>query len=242
MDEVLWYFQKGFNYSQDGPGNRLVYHLSGCNLHCPWCSNPEGMAPGGGRGEPVSQILRAAASARPMFFDGGGLTLTGGEATLQFEGVKQLLEKVKALGIHTCMETNATHPRLPELFPLLDLLIADYKIPDKEALLSWTGADIAVVEENLRKAASFGIPLDLRTPLIHGINDAEEDLAGFVRFFGELKGSLVTVEFLRYHEYGRDKWEKMGMRYAMTDAFVGEERVLRFERACREAGIDVVRT
>ena len=40
----LFVFQKGFNYSQDGPGNRLVYHLSGCSLRCPWCSNPEGKA------------------------------------------------------------------------------------------------------------------------------------------------------------------------------------------------------
>ncbi|MFD1401922.1 MULTISPECIES: 4Fe-4S cluster-binding domain-containing protein [Robinsoniella] len=26
---------------QDGPGNRLFYHLQGCNMRCPWCGNPE---------------------------------------------------------------------------------------------------------------------------------------------------------------------------------------------------------
>ena len=40
-------FQKGFNYSQDGRGNRLIFHLQGCNMHCPWCANPEGMPPQG---------------------------------------------------------------------------------------------------------------------------------------------------------------------------------------------------
>ena len=43
MSNYIYTFQKGFNYSQDGPGNRLVYHLAGCNMFCPWCSNPEGL-------------------------------------------------------------------------------------------------------------------------------------------------------------------------------------------------------
>ena len=30
--EKIRIFQKGFNYSQDGQGNRLVYHLQGCKM------------------------------------------------------------------------------------------------------------------------------------------------------------------------------------------------------------------
>ena len=89
---TIEYFQKGFNYNQDGPGNRLVYHLAGCNMRCPWCSNPEGVAAGrpGNRREDVEKIAEAVIAAKPMFFDGGGLTLTGGEATVQFDAVKEV--------------------------------------------------------------------------------------------------------------------------------------------------------
>ena len=53
-------FQRGFNFSQDGPGNRLVYHLQGCNLRCPWCSNPEGLALSGGASVSVEELLDEA--------------------------------------------------------------------------------------------------------------------------------------------------------------------------------------
>lgn len=57
-------FQKGFNYSQDGPGNRLVYHLTGCNMRCPWCSNPECMETGGENLSPKKFIRRRSPAAR----------------------------------------------------------------------------------------------------------------------------------------------------------------------------------
>ena len=93
--ESLYIFQKGFNFSQDGPGNRLVYHLSGCSLSCPWCSNPEGKAHGAGTKLTVEQIVAEAVSAKPMFFSGGGVTLTGGEVTEQYGAVEQLLRRLK---------------------------------------------------------------------------------------------------------------------------------------------------
>ena len=237
-------FQTGVNFSQDGPGNRLGYHLCGCNLRCPWCSNPEGMRriEGYARSATVDQIVRELLSARAMFFEGGGLTLTGGEATLQFEAVRELLARAQEAGINTCMETNATHPRFPELLPLLNTLIADFKHPDDGEHRRWTGEGAARIRENLRAAAATEIPLQLRVPLIHGVNDDDQALAGFVAFFAELQRPGMTVEFLRYHEYGKDKWKKLGLAYQMEDAFVSEQRAVEFEQACRAAGITVVRT
>ena len=52
------------------------------------------------------------------------------------------------------------------------------------------------------------------------MNDDDQALAGFVAFFAELQRPGMTVEFLRYHEYGKDKWKKLGLAYQMEDAFV----------------------
>ena len=120
-------FQKGFNYSQDGPGNRLVYHLQGCNLRCPWCANPEGLSVEGGERYPVEVLVQEVLRSRAMFFDGGGVTLTGGEVTLQFDALKELLMCLHAEGVSACIETNGCSPRLPELFGLLDTTALDIR-------------------------------------------------------------------------------------------------------------------
>lgn len=240
---TIEYFQKGFNYAQDGPGNRLVYHLAGCNMRCPWCSNPEGLAPGryGNRREDVEAVASSVVAARPMFFDGGGLTLTGGEATVQFDAVKALLEKVRAAGVHTALETNAAHPRLPELFPRLNLLIADFKHPDEAAHRRFTGVSGETVRKNLGRAADEGVAMLIRIPLIHGVNDDGAALEGFRAHLARF-ARRANVEVLRYHEYGRDKWAKAGLQYQMADAFLPAGRAEALEKLLEAEGIGIVRT
>ena len=34
-------FAKGWSMGKDGPGNRRIYYLKGCNLRCKWCASPE---------------------------------------------------------------------------------------------------------------------------------------------------------------------------------------------------------
>ena len=245
-------FKKGFSFAVDGPGNRLVYHLRGCNFRCPWCANPECFLPFEGPGTPVADILREAGQARPLYIAGGGVTFTGGEPPCQLEALREALEGLKALGIHTCVESNATHPGLPALFPLTDLLILDCKHHDSALHKKWTGQGNEQVLMNI-KAASKGEnrlskndnklsnndkaggcklsnndnKLLVRIPLVGGVNASEEDAAAFAALFKTLGD--FPVEVLRYHEYGRPKWELQGMEYTMRDAEVSPEQARRFE-------------
>ena len=287
-------FRKGFNYSQDGPGNRLVYHLQGCNMRCAWCSNPEGMARKGtllvdadglresacphgaiagkvidrercasctthecltiNRNQSirwssspcdVEALVSEAKRSVPLYFDGGGVTLSGGEVTVQFAATKQLLQRLKEEGIHTTIETNGAHRRLGELFPLVDCLIIDFKHHDDARLREATGVGIELIKRNLRKALAEHPNVLIRIPLIGGFNDAPAGAERFAAFFEPLNTSRVRFEFLSYHEYGKDKWAQCGLPYRMErmkSAFVGDATVAQFKSVFEAAGLHVIHT
>lgn len=237
-------FQKGFNYSQDGPGNRLVYHLQGCNLRCPWCSNPEGLALEGGTAVSVEELLEEAERSSLMFFENGGVTLTGGEVTLQLDAAKEFLTGLKARGISTCIETNGLNPRLPELFPVLDYLIMDVKHYDPAVHRRVTGLPNDVAVQNIRAAFAAGQSTALRIPLIGGFNASEDDARGFAALFSALDiSSHATLELLTYHEYGRSKYESLGLPYQMdSTARITPEALQAFRTILTESGLALIHT
>ena len=213
-------------------------------MHCPWCSNPEGLSINGETYTVMtpSELVAEAVSSKPMFFDGGGVTFTGGEATLQATELMQVLKGLKEHGIHTAIETNGTYRQLSDLFSLLDYLIIDLKHPCSAKHRRVTGVDNTIIKENIRLASESGKGLLVRIPLIGGFNNDEESLQGFLDFFEGLDSCRVAVEILKYHEYGKDKWAKCGMEYQMTDAFVSEENRIRFENELQKLGITTIRT
>lgn len=233
-------FQKGFNYSQDGPGNRLVYRMQGCNMRCPWCANPEGMAASGGTACDAEALLEEIQRSRSMFFEGGGVTFTGGEPTMQFEALGFLLRALKGQGIDTAIETNGTHPRLPELFDCIDHLIVDFKQPFAQRHRAITGVDSSNLLSNLRRAAREHPDVLVRIPFVNGYNASREDMEQFARVLSEFGG--VPVELLRYHEYGRAKWDRMGLTYPVENGFVSEEQVSGFLSILHAHGVRTVRT
>lgn len=241
---LLRYFHRGFHYSQDGPGNRLVYHLQGCNMHCPWCSNPEGMTIGTAPQEKdVQEAAREILSCAPMFFDGGGVTFTGGEASLQLDAVYEVMKLVKAAGISTAIETNASHPGLSKLLEVCDHWMADFKHPDGEKLKAVTGVGLEHITKNFLTLAKK-TTLHIRIPLIHNFNDDPDALVGFAAFFSSLEqaGGSFDIELLPYHEYGKEKWDKCGRPYTVKDGFVSNDTVNTFRETLKNRGFTLIHT
>jgi len=252
---ILNVLKKGFNYSQDGPGNRLVYHLQGCNMHCPWCANPESMPLEGTlmtgktsgthisfQEERVEDLLEEAKDSRILFFDGGGVTLTGGEPTLQFDALREFLTGLKAAGIHTAIETNASHPRLSELFGVIDLLIMDCKHIDSHKHRRITGLSNRIILKNIESAMSFHGNVLIRTPLIHGFNADTDTAEALISFYKQYDISRTRFELLKYHEYGREKWVACRLPYQIKDGFITDSRYEEIENIYRSGGLTVVRT
>lgn len=285
-------FQKGFNYSQDGQGNRLIFHLQGCNMKCPWCSNPEGMPLNGAlvvnkewltpgccpegavkdgeldrtrcetckekpctkkrrqkgiqlsyREYEVEDLVAECISSKSMFFDGGGVTLTGGEITMQFDAVKDFLEKLGNAGIHRAIESNGTHHRMAELVPLVEQWIMDVKHYDDAKHKEWLGVSNRWTIENLKTISAVHENMLIRVPLIPGFNDSLEDAERFAKLFEEnMDCQKAKVEFLTYHEFGKGKWEQCGVEYKMAKGRISPATVKHFETVMKEHGVNCIRT
>lgn len=243
----IYIFQKGFNYSQDGPGNRLVYHLCGCNLKCPWCSNPEGMViTESSTNISPHSIIKEVLSARMILIDGGGVTFTGGEVTCQKDVVLPLIKELRKNNTNTCIETNASLIGCEELFSTVDYMIADFKSPSPTKTKEVLGADIEVIKNNLIHRAKTGKPLLVRVPLIHYFNCSEEDVSGFGEFFTELQKAStndnVSFEILTYHEFGKEKYIKLGKDYTVTDGYTTPDDVQLLADEIKKSNLKLINT
>lgn len=230
-------FGKGFNFSQDGPGNRLVYHLSGCNMHCPWCSNADGLSINAGKEYSLQEVLNETIECKPMFFSGGGVTFTGGEATLQHDELLLLLQKLKKDGIHTVIETNGTSKYLSELLEYVDYLIMDFKHYDGEVLKEYTGIGIEQIKKNYEYNCNCGRQQHIRIPLINAVNTNEP--YKFAEYFSRFDTSNTVFEFLPYHEYGKEKWKG---NYKIENGFITTDILSTFKKTFAEYCLKVITT
>ena len=154
----------------------------------------------------------------PFYDDGGGLTLTGGEPTMQPMLAEALLRLAKAEGISTAMETcgQTRWAVLESLLPYLDHILFDLKHVDSQRHRAFTGAGNEQILDNLRRLAAAGAPITLRMPLIPGFNADPESVQAIAEFVVTM-GDIDSLDVLPYHTLGSAKYTALGRDYPWED-------------------------
>jgi pyruvate formate lyase activating enzyme len=149
-----------------------------------------------------------------MFYDssGGGITLTGGEPLAQPDFARVILSKCRQQGIGTAIETTgfARWDVFKEILRYTDIVLYDLKHMDSAAHKKFTGADNALILENIvRVSAEAQLPIVARVPVIGGCNDSEENFHRIGQFLSSRVPTCHTVNLLPYHKLGVAKSEQL---------------------------------
>ena len=187
----------------DGPGNRFVVFLQGCNFDCVACHNPQtipGHAVDGDHAPlrmTVPELLTQIRRAAPFL---SGITVSGGEATQQAGFVHALFTAVKddrSLAHLTCFvdSNGACGPDTwAGLSPVMDGAMIDLKCLDAQIHQQMTGQPNDEVLASIRQVHALGLLYEVRLLILAGVNNGTELV--------QQAPDLVGVKVIGFRQHG----------------------------------------
>ena len=167
-------------------------------------------------------LLKQALRYKPYWKNGGGITVSGGEALLQMDFLIEFFKLAKAEGIHTTIDT-AGNPftreepffsKFNELMNLTDLFLLDIKQINDDKHRDLTGSSNSNILDLAQYLSDQGKHMWIRHVLVPTITTDEDDLRKTKEFIDTLK-TVDKVEVLPYHKLGITEWERLGIPYKL---------------------------
>ena len=209
----------------DGPGIRFVLFLQGCHLQCKYCHNRDTWDMNGGEYKSLDDIFEKILKYKNYIYPNGGVTVTGGEPLLQVKFLIELFEKLKKANIHTCIDTSGMvtlTPDIKKLLSLTDLVLLDIKHINSDKCKNLVGFGNEKELTFARYLSDNNIHMWIRQVLVPGYTDDEQDLLQLKDFIDNLN-TVDKIEVLPYHDMGKYKWEKLGLKYELDGVRVAND-------------------
>lgn len=166
---------------------------------------------------------------------GGGLTLGGGEPLAQPEFALALLKEAKHRYMKSAIETcgHVKKEALLEACKYCNMIMMDIKSMNAEKHKEFTGQSNERILENfiVVREAFPKLTIRVRTPVIPGFNDTEEDIQAIVDF---LQDKDVEYELLPYHRLGTQKYINIGRDYPLGDISLDNDKFLKLRKIAQQ--------
>lgn len=188
-------------------------NCTGCGRCAEKC--PAALRKISGREYTSEELIEKLKKYAPFISEGGGVTFSGGEPTMQAEFLCEVLD---GLPFHKAMQTcGYCEPEtFKKIIERLDFLFFDIKHADSEKHKLYTGVGNEKILENLRYLKTTCLPFVARIPLVAGVNDGRDNLEATASLLADAK-NLLRVELLPYNAAAGAKYEMVGKKYPFAD-------------------------
>lgn len=202
----------------DGPGVRFVVFLSGCNLRCACCHNPDTWDISGGNEFTADDIVEKAERCKEYFGNEGGITLSGGEPLLQAEFAYEIFKMCREKGINTCLDTSGSiyNDKVDELLSVTDRVLLDIKYTNDSQYKSYVGCEMEKPLYFLAKLNERNIKTTLRQVIIPTLNDTEENISALKKI-AHRYSNIDNIELLPFRKICQVKYDEMGIRFPLAN-------------------------
>ena len=205
----------------DGPGIRYLVFMQGCLMRCQYCHNRDTWETGIGQQLCIDEIMADIQSYRHYLeTSGGGITVSGGEPTLQAEFVTDLFKACRMEGIHTCLDTNGFvrqhNSNIDNLLAVTDLVLLDMKCMDDKKHIELTGVSNRHTLNFALHLAEINKPTWVRNVVVDGFTACEKEMHALGKFVQPMQ-NVQRIELLGYHQLGKNKWHAMGQDYPLEN-------------------------
>ena len=143
----------------------------------------------------------------------GGVTFSGGEPLMQPEFLLQLLDACGHLDLHRTVDTTgyADAKLLLKVAQKTDLFLYDLKLMDPEKHRKYTGVSNEQILNNLKQLTQNDVRIQVRMPVIPGINSDAENIDKTADFIHSL-GKIEHVSLLPFHNSAQAKYRRLNMQ------------------------------